>query len=159
MVITGSVDFHPPACRHMAKRTMASCRWAGFRARFGVLFSYCSNKLKWILGGGVPHSSFQQKLASFLKSWNKTKNTLTLHHNLPLQLPSPRHCPSMWGMSSDVNAQTASRDQTSNAFQGKKRCKTGPKQLGIYNCRALKGGVLRRGGNWGTLRIPREDWE
>ena len=25
-------------------------------------------------------------------------------------------------------------------------------------CRVLKGGCSRGGGNWGTLRIPREDW-
>ncbi len=27
-----------------------------------------------------------------------------------------------------------------------------------YYCRVLKGGCPRGGGNWGTLRIPREDW-
>ena len=27
-----------------------------------------------------------------------------------------------------------------------------------YNCRVPKGGVFKGGGNWGTLRIPREDW-
>ncbi len=26
------------------------------------------------------------------------------------------------------------------------------------NSRVLKGGCPRGGGNWGTLRIPREDW-
>ena len=26
------------------------------------------------------------------------------------------------------------------------------------NYRVLKGGCSRGGGNWGTLRIPREDW-
>ena len=25
-------------------------------------------------------------------------------------------------------------------------------------CRVPKGGVFKGGGNWGTLRIPREDW-
>ena len=29
--------------------------------------------------------------------------------------------------------------------------------LGYNNCRVPKG-VLKGGGNWGTLRIPREDW-
>ena len=28
----------------------------------------------------------------------------------------------------------------------------------ISHCRVPKGGVFRGGGNWGTLRIPREDW-
>ncbi len=28
-----------------------------------------------------------------------------------------------------------------------------------YNHRVLKGGCPRGGGDWGTLRIPREDWE
>ena len=27
-----------------------------------------------------------------------------------------------------------------------------------YNCRVPKGGGVQGGGNWGTLRIPREDW-
>ena len=27
-----------------------------------------------------------------------------------------------------------------------------------YSCRVLKGGCSRGGGNWGTIRIPREDW-
>ena len=26
------------------------------------------------------------------------------------------------------------------------------------SCRVPKGGVFKGGGNWGTLRIPREDW-
>ena len=26
------------------------------------------------------------------------------------------------------------------------------------NCRVPKGGVFKGRGNWGTLRIPREDW-
>ena len=26
------------------------------------------------------------------------------------------------------------------------------------DCRVLKGGVFKGRGNWGTLRIPREDW-
>jgi len=31
--------------------------------------------------------------------------------------------------------------------------------MNVYQCigRVLKGGVFK-GGNWGTLRIPREDW-
>ena len=29
---------------------------------------------------------------------------------------------------------------------------------GVYFCRVLKGGVFKGRGNWGTLRIPREDW-
>ena len=29
----------------------------------------------------------------------------------------------------------------------------------MFNCRVLKGpGVFKGRGNWGTLRIPREDW-
>ena len=28
----------------------------------------------------------------------------------------------------------------------------------VYHCRVPKGGVFKGGGNWGTLRIPREDW-
>ena len=27
-----------------------------------------------------------------------------------------------------------------------------------FGCRVLKGGCSRGGCNWGTLRIPREDW-
>ena len=30
--------------------------------------------------------------------------------------------------------------------------------VGCFSCRVLKGGCSRGGGNWGTLRIPREDW-
>ena len=30
--------------------------------------------------------------------------------------------------------------------------------LFYFYCRVLKGGVFKGGGNWGTLRIPREDW-
>ena len=34
------------------------------------------------------------------------------------------------------------------------------KHSGVVNAnyRVLKGGCPRGGGNWGTLRIPREDW-
>ena len=28
----------------------------------------------------------------------------------------------------------------------------------FHSCSVLKGGCSRGGGNWGTLRIPREDW-
>ena len=30
--------------------------------------------------------------------------------------------------------------------------------LKLYFCRVPEGGVFKEGGNWGTLRIPREDW-
>ena len=32
-----------------------------------------------------------------------------------------------------------------------------PYRIALY-CRVLKGGVFKGRGNWGTLRIPREDW-
>ena len=35
---------------------------------------------------------------------------------------------------------------------------TGPETRNIPYCRVPKGGVFKGGGNWGTLRIPREDW-
>ena len=31
-------------------------------------------------------------------------------------------------------------------------------RMHILHCRVPKGGVFKGGGNWGTLRIPREDW-